>query len=129
MSVNAGTPGSVCRAEELNRGGKEADFLHLVEQLTEAWQRADGVACRENMNTMWRSFGMENLNLNLENMSNYCSFVTGCDIKKNSLKEFCRSFVECSEQMYSGLHRADGDVIDQVKEYIQKYYMNDIGIE
>lgn len=121
-------PGSVCRAEELNRGGKEADFLHLVEQLTEAWQRADGVACRENMNTMWRSFGMENLNLNLENMSNYCSFVTGCDIKKNSLKEFCRSFVECSEQMYSGLHRADGDVIDQVKEYIQKYYMNDIGI-
>ena len=30
--------------------------------------------------------------------------------------------------MYSGLNRKDSDVIDQVKEYIQKYYMNDIGI-
>lgn len=121
-------PGAVCRAEDLPRGGKEADFLHLVEQLTEAWQRADGVACREIMNTMWRSFGRENLDLRLENISAYCSFVTGCSIKTDSLRTFCSSFVECSDQMYSGLHRTDGDVIEQVKEYIQKYYMNDIGI-
>ena len=70
-------PGTVCSVENLLRGDRESGFLHLTAQLTEAWQQADGVACREIMNKMWREFGKETLELDLENISAYCCFATG----------------------------------------------------
>lgn len=121
-------PGSLCAYEALSAGEKEREVLLLTKSLADAWGKADGVACREILNKMWREYREESLNLNLTNLSLYCSCVTGCSIEDSSFKEFCRSFVENSEKMYNTARTEDADIIKQVKEYITKYYMNDISV-
>ena len=121
-------PGSVNRYEDLPQAEDVRSFLILTERLTEAWGQADGVACKEILNKMWREYQGKEPELNMKNMSACCSCVTGFRIGAGSLKEFCRSFVEHSEEMYAAIPRTDSDVIEQVKEYIQKYYMNDISV-
>lgn len=121
-------PGAVCPYGSPGRNSEEREFLRLTAELTDAWAQADGVACREIMNRMWREYRDAQLDVNLKNLSEYCSFVTGCEISGESLKEFCRSFVENSESMYDTVRREDTDVIDRVSGYIRGNYMKDISI-
>lgn len=121
-------PGSVNRYEELPQQEDIRGFLEQTERLTEAWGQADGTACKEILNKMWRGYRDRQLVLDLQNMSTFCSCVTGCNIEGSSLKAFCRSFVDHSDQMYTVLPGADSDVIEQVKRYMQKYFMNDISV-
>ncbi len=121
-------PGAVCRYEEVRAGEREREFLHLTEKLTEAWMQADGTACREILNEMWRGYGCLELNLNLKNLSRFCGAVTGGRILSDSLRAFCRSFVENSDEMYSFSSQEEKDVTEQAREYVKKYYRNDISI-
>lgn len=109
-------------------GAYEKNFLCQVEQLLDAWEQADGIACKEIMNHIWMDYKEKAPAVNLKNLSRYCSAVCRCRISDESLKAFCRSFVENSDQLYSGLAGEESDVIEQVKAYIQKYYMNDISV-
>lgn len=64
-------------------------------------------------------------------MAAYCTEITGEKFDGKSFKGFCKSFVDISESMYGNAENAkeeEGDIVEQVKEYVQKYYMNDIGI-
>ena len=122
-------PGEVLEYDTQKIDANAREFLKLVDQLLGAWEQADGIACREVMNTLWRSFRERVPQVNLKNVSGYCSFITGCSIQHDSLKKFCQSFVEQSENMYRRREaREEGDIIEQVKAYIQQYYMNDISI-
>lgn len=121
-------PGAVCRYEEIQAGEKERAFLRLTQKLTEAWMQADGTACKEMLNEMWRGYKDEGLTLHLKNLSGFCETVTGGKIPSDSLKSFCRAFVENSDEMYSFLSSEEGDLTDQVKDYVKKYYSNDISI-
>lgn len=120
--------GAVCRYEEMEAGEKERAFLRLTEKLTEAWTQADGTACKEILNEMWRGYGDKGLTLDLKNLSGFCGMVTGGRIPQDSLKAFCRAFVENSDEMYSFLSPEEGNLTDQVKDYVKKYYRNDISI-
>lgn len=104
------------------------EFLKLVEQLMDAWEMADGMVCNEIMNKLWRTYKDEILEVNLENISRYCTFIIGGKVASDSLKAFCTSLVEQSDQMYGKMAREESDMIEQVKKYIQDYYMNDISI-
>lgn len=121
-------PGAVCRYESMDPGENEKEFLRLTERLTEAWMQADGTTCTEILNQMWRGYGDKKLSLHLKNLSGFCETVTGGIIPSDSLKAFCRAFVENSDEMYSFLSSEDGDVTDHVKEYVKKHYRNDISI-
>ena len=122
------SPGAVCRYEEMRAGEDERAFLFLTEKLMETWIQADGVACKEILNKMWRDYKDKDLLLNLKNLSSFCGLITGGEVPADSLKVFCRSFVENSDEMYSFLSPEEGDVTEKIKEYVQKYYMNDISI-
>lgn len=106
----------------------EKRFLCQVEKLLDAWEQADGISCKEIMNRIWMDYREKEPTVNLKNLSEYCSAVCGCKISDESLKMFCQSFVEHSDQLYSGLAGEENNVIEQVKVYIQKYYMNDISV-
>lgn len=121
-------PGGVYRHGGLNTGERERRFCSLTRKMTEAWQAADGIACRDILNSIWREFSDTELDINLGNIGKYCCFVTGCDIKSGSLKEFCRSFVECSDRMYDTEHTEDVGVVEKIREYIRKNYMSDLSI-
>lgn len=121
-------PGTVCRYEDIKVGEREKEFLYLTEKLTEAWMQADGTACKEILNEMWRGYGDKELKLNLKNLGGFCETVTGGRIPSDSLKAFCRSFVDNSDKMYSFLPQEEKDVTEQAKEYVKKFYSNDISI-
>lgn len=120
--------GKVYEYQESRFGSKEREFLKMVEQLLNAWESADGMACNEIMNHLWRRYKDETLDVDLVNISRYCSFITCVNIVGDSLKLFCESFVKQSDLMYGNVVREESDMIEQVKKYIQKHYMNDISI-
>ena len=109
---------------------EEREFLFQINRLLNAWVQADGIVCREVINAIWRKYkeSGKHPNVDIENLSKYCSSVCGFPVDSRSWKLFFASFVEHSEQMYSGVAVEEIDMADQVKEYIQKNYMNDISI-
>lgn len=113
---------------ELELDQKNCEFLKMVDDLMDAWEMADGIRCNEIMNKLWRTYKDETLDVNLNNVGRYCSFLTGGTVLSDSLKSFCKSLVEQSDQMYGNVAREENDIIEQVKKYIQEYYMNDISI-
>lgn len=120
--------GNLYAYQEFDLNQKSRELLKLVEQLMNAWEMADGMTCNEIMNKLWRTYKDEGDEVNLDNVSKYCSFVTGANVANDSLKAFCKSLVEQSDQMYGKGAREESDMIEQVKKYIQEYYMNDISI-
>lgn len=122
--------GSVVNKEELflDCGDDEKDFLVGLDRFLAAWIQADGVTCKNIMNDIWRKYHDKRLKIHLAHLAEYGKYVTGCDIKSGSVKEFCKSFVEESDRMYMAVHREDADVIEQVKEYLINHYMDDVSI-
>lgn len=121
-------PGCVYEEQELERGEAEGEFLLYVEKLLEAWKRADGVECKEAINKVWRKYRDKTLEIRLKYLSEYCSAVCGCPISGESTKQFFYSFVEYSETMYRGSGTEENDMIEQVKQYVQKNYMHDVSV-
>lgn len=120
-------PGSVSQFQDFEKEEPEITFYRQMERLLDAWETADGIACREIINQAWR-FRAEK-EPELSNLSRYCSAVCGCRISGDSLHDFFRSFVEHSDLMYQNAAAGkEEDVIGQIKRYIRKYYMNEIGI-
>lgn len=122
--------GTVVKNEELLLacGDEEKEFLRDIERFLTAWIQADGVTCKNIMNDIWRKYNGKKLKLNLGYLAEYGEYVTGCHIKSESVKDFCRSFVEESDRMYMAVHREDADVIEQVKKYLTNHYMDDVSI-
>lgn len=121
-------PGVIYEREGIDRGEYEKEFLAQIEKLLEAWKQADGIACKEIINKIWRKYKEKEPAVDLKYLSEYCSAVCGCPISGESFRVFFRSFVEYSEQMYCGIGAEESDMIEQVKNYIQKNYMHDISI-
>lgn len=120
--------GAVREYSGRSKGEYESGFLRQIEDLLDAWKQADGIACKEIINGLWRKYKDRAPEIDLHSLSAYCSAVCGCPIESQSLHHFFRSFVEYSEQMYSGTAVEENDMIEQVKAYIQKYYTSDISI-
>lgn len=112
--------------EEITESGRE--LLKMIYQLLNAWENADGVVYKEILNKMYRENKDKILPVQLSNVAAYCSKVTGEKISSDSYKAFCRALVDISEQMYKNVSSEESGLIEQIKEYIQKYYMNDISI-
>lgn len=108
----------------------EREFLSQIDRLLNAWEQADGIVCREVINTIWRRCKDTGNypQVDIENLSKYCSSVCGFPVDSHSWKSFFASFVEHSEKMYSGVVVEEVDIVDRVKEYIQKNYTSDISI-
>lgn len=120
--------GTVCQSSAVYMEDYEKNFLCLLEKLLDAWKEADGIACKEIMNTMWRRYKDKAPQIELKNVAVYCSYMTGCKISSVSFKKFCESFVINSDCMYSNIQPEESDIIEQAKAYIQRYYMKDISI-
>lgn len=108
----------------------ERTFLCQIQNLLDAWEQADGIACKEIINTIWRNCKETGKypQVDLENLSRFCSSICRFPVDASSWKLFFTSFVEHSEEMYSGAAVEEKSIVEQVKGYIQKYYMNDISI-
>lgn len=120
--------GELIDVEEILLPEKEEEVLKYTDKLLDAWERADSVFYKEALNNMYRKYKDENLNLRLKEISQYCSMIMQQEIKAETFKDFCRSFVTVAERMYVNVESDDSDIITKVKSYVEKYYMNDISI-
>lgn len=121
-------PGAIYEEENLKRGEYEKEFLAQIEKLLEAWKQADGIACKDIINKIWRKYREKDPKVDLKYLSEYCSTACDCPISNESFKLFFKSFVDYSEQMYCGFGTEESDMTENVKTYIQKNYMHDISI-
>lgn len=121
-------PGIIYEETMLQRWDYEKEFLWQIEKLIEAWKQADGIACKDIINKIWRKYREKEPKVDLRYLSDYCSAVCDCPISGDSFKAFFRSFVEYSEQMYCGFGAEESDLMEKIKQYIQKNYMYDISI-
>lgn len=122
------SPGGIYEYSADDVDAYSREFLYEIDQIMTAWENADGVACKEVMNKIWRQYKDQEPDVDLKNVSRYCSFITGCQIEADSLKSFCKSIVEQSDQMYKNLLGEERDMIEEIREYIQKYYGSGITI-
>lgn len=113
-------------SEDISVEGRE--ILKCTYRLLDAWERADAVGYKEVLNYMYRKFKDVETDIHLENLIRYCSVIMQQEIKGRTYKEFCRTFIEIAESMYGNIESEDSDVIERIKAYVEKYYMNDIGI-
>lgn len=124
-------PGIILDYVSLSNGEEEEDVMRKTGKLLESWRQADGVSYKEILNQMYRAYKDKELSLNLKYMASYCTEMVGERIDGTSFKTFCRSFIDISESMYGNAVNTkieESDIVDKIKEYVQKYYMNDISI-
>lgn len=127
MNTPTGTIIDVCGTEISGNG---TEVLYSVSKMIDAWENADAIAYTQILNQMYSRYKDEDIEkeVSLENISRYCTLMLGQDIDGATYKRFCKSFVDISESMYENVESTDSDVIEQVKAYVEKNYMNDIGI-
>lgn len=121
-------PGILYQKHELVRPKYEKQFLIQIEKLLEAWKKADGIACKDIINKIWRTYRENEPKVDLKMLSAYCNETIGCPISHESFKRFFQSFVEHSEKMYCGYAKEERDITENTKQYILKNYMYDISI-
>lgn len=119
---------SVMPASSLINTEPEKEVLYLLHRLLSAFRYADETAYKETVNSLYRLYKNCNLHLNLKHLAGYIECITGTPISHASYKEFCRSLVDLSAQMYSQVEKTDRNLMDEIKQYIQKNYMNDLSI-
>lgn len=120
--------GQVLEYENVSISKEDRRLLHYIQKLLDAWNKADGVVYKEELNQIYRGYKDKTIGINLKYVAEYCSEMTGKQIVGSSFKEFCKSFVDISEGMYVHVKSEENDMIEQVKDYIQKYYMKDISM-
>lgn len=119
---------SVLSASALSYDSPEKDVLLLLHTLLQAYRYSDETAYKEVVNTLYRVYRNCALNLNMGNLSRYITRNTGYTICPDTFKEFCHGLVDMAEQIYSQLEKTDRNLTKEIKDYIQKNYMNDLSI-
>lgn len=122
--------GSILAQKDINSNSAEFKILRLIYKLLSAWRIADGIQYKDILNEIYRNYKdcAEELNLNLKQISFYCSVIMGEPVTGNSFKAFCKSFIDISDTMYNNVSVEENDLIEQIKTYIQENHMKDISI-
>lgn len=102
--------------------------LHLVQILLSAFNRAEESLYKDTINTLYRLYKDNSLDLNLPHIAAFAERTIGYPINSASFKAFCRSFIDLAGQMYTQIEQTDLSLVEQIKAYIRKNYMNDISI-
>lgn len=121
-------PGVIVEKQEDEISDIGREILKNTDALLNAWEDADGVAYKEILNNMYRKYKDESIDVDFECLSQNCSLIMQKKINGDSYKEFCKSFVDISESMYGNVENIETNVIDKVKAYVEKNYMNDVSI-
>lgn len=120
--------GTVIQTSEEKVSGQKEEVLEKISWILDAWEQADPVKYKQDLNDLYREYKDREAEIDLKQVSRHCSLMMQQEVDAGSLKELCRFFVDRSDSMYSKRENQEGDVISQVKAYVEKYYMNDIGI-
>lgn len=120
--------GEVIDISSINISEEGKEILKSMYHIIDSWERADSVAYKDELNKIYQKYKDVDTDINLEYISKYCSTIMQQKIKCETYKVFCQSFAKISESMYENIGNTEGDVIAQVKSYVESYYMNDIGI-
>lgn len=123
ISMNTGD------ALDIEKSGEVAfpEFYKQLSSLIAAFQSANEFLYKQILNNVYLTY-REVPPPNLLPMAAYVKAVLGFTIRTESFKDFMESFVSLSNDMYKNLDYKSSEKIDQIINYINKSYMNDISI-
>lgn len=119
---------SILPASALTCNEVQYEVLTLLHTLLQAFLQADETAYKETLNTLYRVYRNRDLNLNLKYLAQFMERITGYPVTYGTYKDFCRSLVDMSGQMYAQVEKTDRNLMEEIRLYIQKNYMNDLTI-
>lgn len=107
---------------------KHLEYLALLSKLLDAYQDADEILFKNTMNQFCSTYTDCPSGLNLNQIAQNMSLITGCSFDSTSFQLFCKSAANMNQSIHSNIVKADSDIIVQIKSYIQKNYASDISI-
>ncbi len=105
-----------------------AFFLSRLSDLLSAYQDADEIRYKNMINAIYSRLFSAAPKVPLEYPARYVRSVTGNSIEYGSFKAFCRALIDMSEKMFRSPGEKSPDIIDQIKDYVARNYMNNISV-
>lgn len=121
-------PGDVCEYRDFPSDAPSSDFLKHVSGMLNAFFDKNEPLYTQNLNYIYKTWHDLPVPADLTAVSSYIRQTTGLETSADSLKAFCRSFVDLSDHMYDMPECAPESKIDAILKYINKSYMNDISM-
>lgn len=110
----------------ISENGKE--ILKQIYKILDAWEHADAVIYKEYLYRLYRKYQNTKVDIDLESVSRYCSNLMGQHVRSENFKEFCISLVECFDLIFGNAEKDENDIVEKVQSYVERNYMNDIGV-
>lgn len=101
-------------------------ILRHLSRVIDVWECQDALAYKEIVYDLYNQCQEREIEINMEAVSQYFG-KTGLNVRGDSLKAFCQSLLD-SFPLVFGDTKNEADVVGLVKNYIEKNYMNDIGV-
>lgn len=121
-------PATAINLSELSYSTGDLTFYEEISNLLDAFLNADEILYTSHLNTIYRYYQVKPAPTNLALLGKYIHCVTRLDVDTSDFKAFMKSFVTFSDSMYANLDCKSTEKIDQIIEYINHSYMNDISI-
>lgn len=117
--------GTILGEEEFADACEIKDTLSNLYQLLEAWKNVDAVMYNSLLGIICRETGK---GLKLSNVRDYCETITGEELSDETFQKFCGALKRIGKDIYQNFRDSKTSMADKVKEYVKKYYMNEISI-
>lgn len=118
--------GALINLDSLTVPDETRQILKQISQLMDAWECGDVLVYKEIAYRLYQNYQDKNTKINMKELSHYCS-VIGLNVKGDSFREFCQSLIDSFSVIFVDA-KGEKDVVEMVKAYIERNYMNDIGV-
>lgn len=102
--------------------------LSLVNQLLDSYQNADEVLYHTLAGKIYDYLKDKGPLSNLHTIAANIECITGFPVASEDSKSFYNSLKELEQSIYTNIVKPDNNMIDQIKDHIDRNYMNDISI-
>lgn len=102
-------------------------ILKQTSQVIDAWQCGDALTYKEILNNLYQQYRSADADVDMKYLCQYCSNVMQKNIRYDNMKDFCLSLLEKYPLILDDA-KNETDMIEMIKVYIERNYMNDIGV-
>lgn len=121
-------PGTAFELCSLIKSSDQLQFYDDFSELISAFQNSNEMQYTEQLNGIYRKFSITPPVCDLQRLSNYVYCVVGIVIDSKNFKEFMKSFVMLSDEMYQNINTQSSNKIELIINYVDWAYTNDLSI-
>lgn len=117
--------GAVLTLEQFEDDSRTKESLECIREMMQAWENMDMSSYTNKLNQLKKLGGGK---VNWQNISAYCRCVMEKEFSVEDFAGFCARIQEEADSMYKNGKENRGGLTERIKEFVKKYYMNDISV-